>query len=120
MLMVASQVREAFYGLEVQTVQRGRSELKIMLQYPKNKRASISNLENMMIRTPNGSTIPVRQIAQLEIGEGLASIERKNRKRSINVTADVDLTIANANEVVETVTSYILPRILQKYNSLES
>ena len=118
MLMVASQVREAFYGLEVQTVQRGRNELKIMLQYPKSKRASISDLENMMIRTPNGSTIPVRQIAQLQIGEGLASIERKNRKRAINVTADVDPTIANANEVIGTVTSSILPRILQKYNSI--
>ena len=49
----------------------------------------------MMILTPTGSTIPVRQIAHLEIGEGLASIERKNRKRSINVTANVDLSITN-------------------------
>ena len=118
MLMVASQVRQAFYGLEVQTVQRGRNELKVMLQYPKNDRSSISDLENMMILTPTGSTIPVRQIARLEIGEGLASIERKNRKRSINVTADVDLSITNGNEVIATVMSSIMPKILQKYNSI--
>ena len=118
MVMVAAQVRQAFYGLEVQTVQRGRNELKIMLQYPEAERSSISDLENMMIRTPSGSTIPVRQIAQLEIGEGLASIERKNRKRSINVTADVDLTVTNGNEVIATVMSSIMPKILQKYNSV--
>ena len=118
MLMVASQVRQAFYGLEVQTVQRGRNELKVMLQYPQNDRSSISALENMMILTPTGSTIPVRQIARLEIGEGLASIERKNRKRSINVTADVDLSITNGNEVIATVMSSIMPKILQKYNSV--
>ena len=118
MLMVASQVRQAFYGLEVQTVQRGRNELKVMLQYPQNDRSSISDLENMMILTPTGSTIPVRQIARLEIGEGLASIERKNRKRSINVTADVDLSITNGNEVIATVMSSIMPKILQKYNSV--
>jgi len=118
MLMVASQVRQAFYGLEVQTVQRGRNELKVMLQYPKNDRSSISDLENMMILTPTGSTIPVRQIARLEIGEGLASIERKNRKRSINVTADVDLSITNGNEVIATVMSSIMPKIVQKYNSV--
>ena len=118
MMVVASQVRQAFYGLEVQTVQRGRNELKVILQYPKDDRSSISDLENMMILTRTGSTIPVRQIARLEIGEGLASIERKNRKRSINVTADVDLSITNGNEVIATVMSSIMPKILQKYNSV--
>ena len=118
MMMVASQVRQVFYGLEVQTVQRGRNELKVILQYPKNDRSSISDLENMMILTPAGSTIPVRQIAQLEIGEGLASIERKNRKRSINITADVDLSVTNGNEVIATVMSSIMPKILQQYNSV--
>ena len=118
MMMVASQVRQAFYGLEVQTVQRGRNELKVILQYPENDRSSVADLENMMILTPTGSTIPVRQIAQLELGEGIASIERKNRKRSINVTADVDLSITNGNEVIATVMTTIMPKILQKYNSI--
>lgn len=118
MMMVASQVRQAFYGLEVQTVQRGRNELKIILQYPKDQRSSISHLENMMILAPNGSTIPVRQVAQLEIGEGLSSIERKDRKRSINVTADVDLSISNGNEVIASITKNIIPLILKKYNSV--
>ena len=118
MMMVASQVRQAFYGLEVQTVQRGRNELKIILKYPKDQRSSISHLENMMILAPNGSTIPVRQVAQLEIGEGLSSIERKDRKRSINVTADVDLSISNGNEVIASITKNILPLILKKYNSV--
>ena len=118
MMMVASQVRQAFYGLEVQTVQRGRNELKVILQYPENERSSVADLENMMILTPTGSTIPVRQIAQLELGEGLASIERKNRKRSINVTADVDLSVTNGNEVIATVMTTIMPKILQKYNSI--
>ena len=118
MMMVATQVRQAFYGLEVQTIQRGRSELKVIIQYPENERSSISDLENMMILTPTGSTIPVRQIARLEIGEGLASIERKNRKRSINVTADVDLTVTNGNEVIATVMGSIMPKIMQRYNSV--
>ena len=118
MMLVASQVRQAFYGLEVQTVQRGRNELKVVLQYPKEKRSSISDLENMMILTPQGSAIPVRQIAELSLGEGLSSIERKNRRRSINVSADVDLTIANANEIIESVTNVVLPKILKKYDSI--
>ena len=72
----------------------------------------------MMILTPQGSTIPVRQIAELSLGEGLSSIERKDRRRSINVTADVDLSIANANEVIGSLTSTVLPKILKKYDSI--
>ncbi len=116
MMMLGSQVQQAFYGLEVQSIQRGRDEVKVMLRYPKNERASISNLEDMMIKVPNGSTIPVRQIAKLELGEGLSSIQRKNRKRAINVTADVDLTVTTGNEVIAAVTASILPKILKKYS----
>ena len=118
MIMLGSQVQQAFYGLEVQSIQRGRDEVKVMLRYPKSERASISNLENMMIKTPYGSTIPVRQIAELELGEGLSSIQRKDRKRAINVTADVDLTTTTGNEVIAAVTASILPNILKKYNSI--
>jgi multidrug efflux pump subunit AcrB len=117
-MLLASQVRQAFYGLEVQSVQRGRDEVKIMLRYPENERSSISNLENMMIRTPQGSTIPIRQVARLDIGEGLASIQRKNRKRAINITADVDLTETTGNEVVAGVIENVLPEILKKYSSI--
>ncbi len=117
-MMLGSQVQQAFYGLEVQSIQRGRDEVKVMLRYPKDERRSISNLENMMVRTPNGSTIPVRQIAKLEIGEGLSSIQRKDRKRAINVTADVDLTVTTGNEVIAAVTASILPKLLKKYSSI--
>ena len=118
MVMLGGQVQQAFYGLEVQSIQRGRDEVKVMLRYPSKERSSISNLENMMIKAPNGSTIPVRQIAKLEIGEGLSSIQRKNRKRAINITADVDLTVTTGNEVIAAVTNSILPKILKKYNSI--
>lgn len=118
MMLVASQVRQAFYGQEIQSIQRGRDEVKIMLRYPKDERSSISNLENMMIRTPQGSTIPIRQVARLDIKEGLASIQRKNRKRAINITADVDLTETTGNEVVAAVTANILPGIIKKYDSI--
>ena len=118
MMLVASQVRQAFYGQEIQSIQRGRDEVKIMLRYPNEERSSISNLENMMIRTPQGSTIPIRQVAQLDLKEGLASIQRKDRKRAINITADVDLTETTGNEVIAAVTTNILPEILKKYDSI--
>ena len=56
---------------------------------------------------------PDIKIAKLELGEGLSSIQRKDRKRAINVTADVDLTVTTGNEVIAAVTASILPKILK-------
>jgi len=48
------QVRQAFYGEEVQRIQRGRDEIKVMVRYPSQERRSLGNLENKRIRTSGG------------------------------------------------------------------
>ena len=65
MMMVANQVRQAFFGLEVQSIQRGRNEVKIMLRYPESDRKSISNLENMMIISCYQYTLYLQSIRHL-------------------------------------------------------
>ena len=119
MMMLGSQVREAFYGLEVQSFQRGRDEVKVVIQFPEDERSSISDLEQFMVRTPKGLTIPIRQIASLELVAGISSIQRKNRKRAINVTADVDLSITTGNKVVKSLQNQIIPEIIKNYPSIQ-
>ncbi|MDB4569127.1 efflux RND transporter permease subunit, partial [Akkermansiaceae bacterium] len=41
--MVMNQVRDAFYGNEVQRLQRGRDEVKVMVRYPESERESLAN-----------------------------------------------------------------------------
>tara|TARA_B100001250_G_scaffold71576_1_gene57893 strand:+ start:392 stop:2920 length:2529 start_codon:yes stop_codon:yes gene_type:complete len=119
MMMVASQVREAFYGLEVQSFQRGTDEVKVMLQYPDSERSSIADLENFMIHSPLGLKIPIAQIAQLELSNGISTIQRKNRMRAINITADVDLKVTTGNIVVSAIENDILPNIIKEYPSIQ-
>lgn len=54
---IARQVRQAFYGEEVQRLQRGPDTLKVMVRYPIEERSSIAALENMHIRTASGHAI---------------------------------------------------------------
>ena len=119
MMMVATQVREAFYGLEVQSFQRGTDEVKVMLQYPDSERSSISDLEGFMIHTPLGLKIPIAQIAQLELSNGISTIQRKNRMRAINITADVDLKVTTGNIVVSAIENDILPNIIKEHPSIQ-
>lgn len=99
---VIRQVREAFYGYEAQRIQRGRDDVRIMVRYPIEERRAIANLQDLRIRTSDGRSIPVAQVAELIPGESPTTIYRSDLKRTINVTADVEkqrvnMTVVNAD-----------------------
>lgn len=112
---LARQVRQGFYGEETQTIQRGRDEVKVFVRYPESERRSLGDLENMRIRTRDGSEVPFSAVAEAELGRGFASIKRVDRHRAINVTADVDEIRGNANEINTTLTQEVLPQVLQRH-----
>jgi multidrug efflux pump subunit AcrB len=55
----------------------------------------VQNLEDLRIRTPDGRQIPFEAVADFEITEGFAAINRVDRRRVINITADADKSKAN-------------------------
>jgi len=107
---VAAQVRDSFFGNEVQRLQRGRDEVKVMVRYPEGARRTLATLEEMMLRTPAGDEVPLTQVVVVEHGRGPAVINRTDRQRSIKITADLE-SGANANEVVASYTTGVLDRI---------
>ncbi len=109
---LSRQVRQAFYGEEAQRIQRGRDDLRVMVRYPQDARRSLADLESLRIRTPNGGEVPFYTVARAERGRGYANIKRRDRQRVINVTADVDETVANANEVIADLEAGFLPELL--------
>ncbi|MES2595710.1 MAG: efflux RND transporter permease subunit [Verrucomicrobiota bacterium] len=92
---LARQVRQAFFGDEVQRIQRGRNEVKVMLRYPKADRKNLATLETMRVRTSTGLEIPFARVASAKVGKSFTSIKRVDRRRAMNITADVDKATTN-------------------------
>ncbi len=112
------QLRGAFYGSEALRLQRGRNEVKVMVRYPEEDRQQLWNLETMFIRTPDGGEVPLLQAADVQPGYGFASINRKDRKRVLNVTARVDEKVANAEEILEEMRTGLLVQLTEDYPGL--
>jgi multidrug efflux pump subunit AcrB len=110
---VSRQVRQSFYGEEVQRLQRGRDEMKVMVRYPKSERLSLENLEQMKIRTADNTEVPFGEVARADYGRSFAMIQRSDRRRAINVTSDLDRTVreANATEVAGALVADVLPKM---------
>jgi multidrug efflux pump subunit AcrB len=115
---LSRQVRQAFYGAEAQRIQRGRDDVRVMVRYPESQRRSLTDLDNLRIRTPEGGEVPFYAVARAEFGRGYASIKRADRQRVIDVTADLDLTQANANEILADLQRDFLPRLLAEHPGL--
>jgi len=115
---LARQVRQAFYGEEAQRIQRGRDDVRVMVRYPEEGRRSLGDLENLRVRAPDGTEVPFTTVAEAELGRGYSTIRRTDRKRVVNVTADVDRTVTTANEVLENLTQEKLPQIVARHPSV--
>ncbi|MEO1086479.1 MAG: efflux RND transporter permease subunit, partial [Acidobacteriota bacterium] len=115
---LARQVRAGFYGEEVQRVQRGRNDLRVMVRYPEDERRSIGDVESMRVRLADGAEVPFRTVATVEEGRGFASISRVDRRRVVTVTAEVDESVANAGETNRELREKVLPVLLASYPGL--
>jgi len=112
---LSKQVRQAFYGEEAQRIQRGRDDIRVMVRYPREARRSLTDLENLRIRTPDGGEVPFYAVASAELGRGYATIKRADRNRVIHVTADVNVKQVAAGDVIADLERDFLPLILADY-----
>ncbi|MCJ7802785.1 MAG: efflux RND transporter permease subunit, partial [Candidatus Marinimicrobia bacterium] len=115
---VTSQLRQGFFGQEVMRMQRGRDELRIWVRFSKENRVSISQIENLRIRTPKGDYIPFKELATFKIERGIETIRRENRQRSVRVSANMDFTKNNLQIVLEELNSTVIPRVLSQVDGV--
>ncbi|MCP4710561.1 MAG: efflux RND transporter permease subunit [Planctomycetes bacterium] len=115
---LARQVRQGFYGEEVQRIQRGRDDIRVMLRYPAEERRSLADMENMRIRLAGGVEVPFNTVAVVQEGRGYSTINRAERRRVIQVTADVDEESANATDINKELADTVLPDLQGRFPGL--
>ena len=97
---LASQVRQSFYGEEVQRIQRGRDDVRVMVRYTEAERHSLGSLDNMRLRTREGVEVPFAAVADVRLARGYATIERTDLQRVVTVTSEVDRKITTPERIL--------------------
>ena len=88
---LAGTIRASYYGEEVMRLQRGRHEVKLMVRYPQDERRTLATLADIRVAGPDGVQRPIRELADVSVVRGYSEINRLGQKRSITVTADIDV-----------------------------
>lgn len=116
---VARQVRQGYFGEEVQRIPRINEDVRVMVRYPSDERSRIERIADIRVRTADRHEVPFDVVANVDFVPGYTTIERTDRRRSIRVTADTVEGEANANEILGEILSKHKKRLEQKYPGLK-
>ncbi len=86
---VAGAVRTAFQGENVSRVSRGGRELDVNVRLADDARASVADLENLVVAVVQGRVVRLSEVAALEHGVGPAAINRRDNQRYITITGTI-------------------------------
>jgi len=119
LMTIMQQVRDGFFGNEVQRLQRGLDEVKVWVRYEESNRQSIGDLETMRIRTAQGA-YPLAELVHFNTRRGVLAINHLNGQRQIQVEADLSDPNYSATDVNLKIENEILPPILADYPSVSA
>ena len=117
---VASQVSYSFYGLEAQRILRDSEEIKVMVRYPLEQRSSVGHVNDVMIQTGNGAELPLSELANILLTDGITRVRRENGNRTINVWGSVDAEQVEPFEVAKDIRDNYIPQLLRQYPQVKS
>jgi multidrug efflux pump subunit AcrB len=87
------------------------------VRFPRAQRIRQYDLEQLLIRTPQGTDVPLAQVAQVERGRAYTTINRRNGRRTVTVTANVE-PISQTSQVQATLSAEVLPQLVKDFPGL--
>ncbi|NIP27545.1 MAG: efflux RND transporter permease subunit, partial [Phycisphaerae bacterium] len=107
---VGMQVRDAFYGALAMRQLRGTNEIEVRVKLPKEERKNIYHLEDFVVRTPQGTEVPLLDVVKVRRSEAFTSINRRDARRVVTVGMDVEPKRA-MTRVLESLKQEVLPQL---------
>lgn len=89
MASAATVVRNRINGLVMSRFREDGEEYDIVVRYDEPHRQSIEDIENILIYTPTGEGVRVKDVGIVVESSSLPQIDRKNRQRVVNVEGSI-------------------------------
>jgi len=115
--VMARELRSRYYGAEALKQLRGKNEVSVMVRLNEQQRNSVSFFEDMKIQSPNGVNVALNDVAVIERGKAYTSIQRRDGKRVVTVTASVTPQ-SRTGEITKSLEKNVLPGLMSNYPGL--
>lgn len=113
---VASQLRSAFDGNLAQIFTLGDEEVEVRVMLPDDERNTLLALDRLPIITASGEAVPLTDVAKFKAVQGFDMLRRVDGALAVVVSADVDISQGNANQILADMQQTVLPDIIRRYD----
>jgi len=114
---IATQVRQGFYGGQVQRLQQGKDEIRVWVRFPKEDRINVGQFENMKIKTAKGE-YSLNELVTYKIERGPVNINRFNGAREERIDADLLDPFAPVPPILEYIQTEIVPNLKANFSGV--
>lgn len=111
---LGEQLRGAFFGSLALRLLRGTNEIEVRVKLPEDEREDIYSLEDLVVRTPSGTEVPLLDVADLERSSAFRSIDRRDGRRVVSVSMDIEPQRA-VNQVIHALRTEELPKLREDF-----
>ena len=87
---IAQTVRTAIEGAKATTYREADEAIDVIVKYEEDSLQNIAELNNLLIATPTGTIVPLKDVADITEEKGYSDIRRFDGERAITVSASVD------------------------------
>ncbi len=128
---IGVQLRASFHGAEVQRIQRGHDEIKVMVRYPRERRQSMRELGTERIHRPgtgenraspappaSGGEVPLSTVANLSERRELAALVSIDGQQTALVSAEADPALLTPLQARREINESLVPELLERYRNL--
>ncbi len=113
--MIGRQLRAAFDGQLVQIFQDGDDEVEVRVVLPDAERNNLIGLDDFNVLLPSGESVPLNNVVNLQARRGFEAVRHAAGKLAVQVSADVDTSIAKPGEVLAALEQGVLQDLRQRY-----
>ena len=89
-LQIAQTVRTAIEGAKATTYREADEAIDVIVKYKEDTLKNLAELNNLLIATPIGTTVPLKDVTNIVAEKGYTDIHRFDGERAISVYASVD------------------------------
>ena len=128
---IGVQLRASFHGAEVQRIQRGHDEIKVMVRYPRERRQSMRELASERIHRPgtgengagqsppaSGGEVPLSSVADLTERRDLSALVSIDGQQTALVSAEADPALLTPLQARREINESFVPELLERYRNL--
>ena len=116
---ITRQIRQGFFGEEVQRLQVGVDEVRVWLRYPAENRKSLTELEQIKIKLSDQREYALGELVDYNITRGLASIKHLDGAREIRLEADLVDKSQSIEPIVNEFRDAFIPALAAQYPGVQ-